>query len=217
VLSEEGIRRRPWALYSGSWALVWRCSFVTFAIVVHPLIIAIRTPTNWPTAIFSFLVVAVGFALLTTAWTLTSKEKQPEASDALKRHRLKVALSDAKDFSIWLLLTWTEYVTFFLIYVFSIIFVLAGPLRQLVYAVSLKSRMWARDYSTFFSGILFMFYVQLAVAIPAIAYTYFGKDRLIDGIAVAAGLLIFVARQLQKMTMMDTQLGILQMLLFIQM
>ena len=60
--------------------------------------------------------------------------------------------------------------------------------------------MWAKDHPTFFAGIIFMFYLQIAVAIPALAYYLLGKDHLFEGIFGAVAVIAFIAFQFQNMT-----------------
>jgi len=195
----------PYALFAFSQAwkvvgLVCATIFLPLAIPAYPFVVAAYSLGNWIVVVRDFLIVGVNFALLITAWTITNhRYLKPTATISL-RQTLLVRLVHVKDFYVWLLLTWAEFVAFFLLYVFSILFIFLGTLRQLVYEISLKSRMWSKDHATFFRGLLFMFYLQIAIVIPGLTYQYFGKDRLIDGIAAAAVLLVFMALQFQKMT-----------------
>lgn len=179
---------------------VFAAIFLPLSILAYPFVIATYELGNWVTVVVHFLIVGINFTLLMTAWTLTIYHHSIPAPDISPRNIIIIRLIRAKDFCLWLLLTWVEYVAFFFLYVCSILFVLVGPLRQLVFTISLTSKMWSKDHTTFFSTLLFMFYLQIAIGIPGITYQYFGKDRLIDGIVVAAVILTFMAFQFQKMT-----------------
>jgi hypothetical protein len=105
-----------------------------------------------------------------------------------------------KRFYGWAWLTWVEYLGYAFLYVTSPFYVLLGTLRETVFAISLKSKVWAKDHPTFFSGLIFMFYLQVAFGIPTVVYHFLGEDKLFEGIIGAIAIITFVALQFQRMT-----------------
>ena len=184
----------------------WNIPGAIFAVLLLPIsaiicpFVIIIGKFGTATIVLNFFVVIVNFILLLNAWIFGREgysilHLRPRTTNIVVEILIR-----SKRFYGWVWLTWVEYLGYFLLYVLSPFYVLIGPLRQIVFTISLKSKVWAKDHPSFFSGLIFMFYLQVAVGIPAIVYQYLGKDRLVEGIIGAVAIITFVAFQFQKMT-----------------
>ena len=183
----------------------WNIPGAVFAVLLLP-ISAIICPfviigkLGIATFAFNFFWVIVSFISLFNAWIFT---QEGHSILHLRSRTTKIVIEiliRLKRFYGWVWLTWVEYLGYFLLYVLSPLYVLMGPLRQAVFAISLTNKMWAKDHPSFFSGLIFMFYLQVAIGIPAIVYQYLDKDKLFEAIIGAVAIITFVAFRFQNMT-----------------
>jgi len=191
-----------WYLYQ-QWNIpgaVFAGLLLPISAVIYPFVIIIGKLGNIATIVFNFILVAIIFTLLTNAWTFTQEGHSIFHIRPRTRNNFIEILVRLKRFYGWAWLIWVEYLGYFLLYVLSPLYVLIGPLRQIVFMISLKSKVWASDHPVFFSGLLFFFYLQVAIGIPGVAYQYLGKDKLFEGIVGAVAVITFIAFQFQKMT-----------------
>ncbi|MCX6009676.1 MAG: hypothetical protein NTW48_06555 [Chloroflexi bacterium] len=195
--SEVNYFLQAWNITGGILATI----FFPLGIIVYPFIIIVKGLGSWLDIVIHFIIVATMLTLLIMAKTLTDNQSTIFPPKANLRIRSTAVILQIRRFFIWALLQWSEFIGFFIFCILlSPIFVLFGPLRQLLFTISLRSKIWSKDYRGLFNVILFFFYLQLAIAIPTIAYQYFGKDGLLEGIVIAGFLVTFMALQFQKMT-----------------
>ena len=197
----------PYAFYYFylSWKLpgvIGLTIFFPLGIVAYPFIVAIKGLGGWLSVVVQFLIVIVVFGFIASARILSDKERVafPIKTEVHLKEKLKVVCLNIKRFCEWLFLSWIEILGVAILLPFSVIFILLGPLRQQLFVASLKSKIWRKDYKTFFTLLIFFFYLQVVITVPGSAYQYFGKDRIIDGVVVAVALLAFIAFQFQRMT-----------------
>jgi hypothetical protein len=185
---------QQWNIPGGVFAVL----LLPISAIVCPFVIIGKLGTA--TVVFNFFVVIVSFTLLLNAWIFGQEGHSIlHLRPRTKNFVVEILIRSKRLYGlVWL--TWLEYLGYFLLYILSPLYVLMGPLRQLVFTISLKSKMWAKDHPSFFSGLIFMFYLQVAVGIPVIVLQYLGKDRLFEGIIGAVAVITFVAFQFQKMT-----------------
>lgn len=177
--------------------------FLPLGVLIYPFLILIHGLGGWPEFVFNLIIVIIVLAMTMTVRKWSEEYKVEEATIVEEtgfKIRIETILNDVKQFIKWLLLIWTEFIGFSILLPFSVIFVFVGPLRQLLFIISLRSKMWSRDFKDFFTVMLLFFYLQIAIAAPGMAYEYFGIDRILDGIVVAGLLLTFTAFQFQRMT-----------------
>jgi len=79
------------------------------------------------------------------------------------------------------------------------IVILIGPVRELIFTISLKNKIWEKDFPNQMKGVLLIFYFQIAIGVPGIAVTYLGIEHLFDGIVTAGLLIVFFAFQYPRM------------------
>jgi len=188
-----------------AWGLIAAISLIFFSplgILIYPFTILIKSTGNWPDFILNLVIVVIIFVSIMIArkWSEEYQKTETRITDNRFKSRFKIILLDIKRFIEWLLLFWSEFIGLSILLPFSIIFIFMGPLRELIFAISLRSKMWSRDYKGLFNALMFFFYLQIVIAVPGIAYEYFGIDRILDGIIVAGFLLTFIAFQFQRMT-----------------
>ena len=92
-----------------------------------------------------------------------------------------------------------EFVTFIILLPLAPLVILVGPVRQLIFTISLRSKRWQKDYPGMFKTLLFFFYMQIAIGVPGIIYEYLGSEHLLNAIVAAGFFLAFVALQLPRM------------------
>jgi len=92
-----------------------------------------------------------------------------------------------------------EFVGFVILLPLAPLVILMGPIRQLIFTISLRSKLWQKDYLGMFKILLFLFYVQIAIGVPVIVYERLGSQHLLNTIVVAGFFLAFVALQLPRM------------------
>jgi len=168
--------------------------------IVCPFVTLVGRATGTGFVVFHFFWVMLSVSLLFNAWVF---ERQGHSILYLRPRTTDVArkiLPLLKRFYSWAWLTWLEYLAYLFLYVASPLYVLLGTLREAVFTISLRSKVWAKDHPTFFSGLMFMFYLQVAFGIPSVAYAFLGKGGLFEGIIGAVAVITFVALQFQRMT-----------------
>jgi len=170
------------------------------SVVIYPFIIIIGKLGNADIIGSHFFLVILSVILLFNAWFFGHQGHsimylRPRTADVTRK-----ILPLLKRFYGWAWLTWVEYLGYAFLYVTSPFYVLLGTLRETVFAISLKTKVWAKDHPTFFSGLIFMFYLQVAFGIPIMVYHFLGEDRLFEGIIGAIAIITFVALQFQRMT-----------------
>lgn len=171
-----------------------------FSVVALPFIVTIGGLANTGGIVFSFLWVAANSVLLFNAWSFAKEGHQVLRLCPPTMTSVRDVIGRARRFYVWVWSVWAEYLAYFLLVVLSPLYVLLGPLRQLVFTISLKNNVWAKDHPSFYGYLMFVFYLQVAIGIPAAAYLYLGTDRLFEGIVVAIAIVTFIALQFQKMT-----------------
>jgi hypothetical protein len=169
-----------------------------FTVIACPFVILVLDLAPILTTIIYFVILIITTIFLLNVWTI-----------ATQKHILKIPKSKVLIFTrfrelfkayIWILQFWIEFWVYGILIFISPIFILFGPLRQLVFTLSLKNSIWASDHPGFFSIVLVVAYFQIAIGIPALVYQFIGNEKLFEGIALAVALLVFLALQLQKMT-----------------
>jgi hypothetical protein len=183
----------------------WHIPGAVFAVLLLPISaivcpFAIIGKVGTATVVSNFAIVIISFTLLLNAWVFSQEGHSILHLRGRTKNIVLEILIWSKRFYVSVWLTWLEYLGYFLLYILSFLYVLVGPLRQLVFTISLKTEVWAKDHPSFFSGLISMFYLQVAVGIPAIVYFFLGQDRLFEGIIGAVAVVTFVAFQFQKMT-----------------
>jgi hypothetical protein len=186
--------------------LQWNIPGALFAAILFPIsaiicpFVIIIGKFSTATIVFDFFWFIVSFILLFNAWIFAQEGHSVLHLRPRTKNDVIEILIRLKRFYGWVWLTWAEYLGYFLLYVLSPLYVVIGPLRQIVFTISQTKQMWAKDHPSFFGYLIFVFYIQVAVAIPLVVYQYLGKDRLFEGIIGAIAVITFVALQFQKMT-----------------
>jgi hypothetical protein len=191
-----------WLLYQ-QWSIpgaVFGGVLLPISAIICPFVILTGKVSNTAFIVFNFFWVILSVSLLFNAWVFDQQGHsilylRPRTADVTRK-----ILPLLKRFYGWAWLTWVEYLGYLFLYVTSPFYVLLGTLRETVFTISLNSKVWAKDHPTFFSGLIFMFYLQVAFGIPIIVYTFLGEDRLFEGIIGAVAIITFVALQFQRMT-----------------
>lgn len=161
--------------------------------IIYPFVLIIGK-FGTATIVFNFVFVALSFMLLLNAWIFT---QEGHSIWHLRPRTTKIVL---KRFYGWVWLNWAQLLGYALLIVLSPLYFLMGPLRQLVFTISLKQKMWTRDHPSFFSILIVFFYFQVAIGIPLLVFRFFGTDKLFEGIIGAFVIITFFALQFQKMT-----------------
>lgn len=180
--------------------LQWNIPGAVFAALLLPIsaiicpFILIIGKLDTATIVFNFVLVTLTFILLLNAWIFNQEGRSIRH---LRPRTMKFVL---KRFYGWVWLIWVQWLGYFLLLVLSPLYVIMGQLRQLVFTISLKKEMWAKDHPSFFSLLIFFFYLQVAIGIPALVYQFLGKDKLFEGIIGAFVIITFFAFQFQRMT-----------------
>ena len=108
-------------------------------------------------------------------------------------------MSKAKGFLIRGLLHAISFLGFVISLLLAPIVILIGPVRELMFTISLLNAIWEKDFLDMIKGSFFFFYLQIAIGVPGIAVTYLGIEHLFDGIVAAGLIIVFVALQLPRM------------------